>query len=261
MTRSIVTVLAAALCVGCFLLATDGMAKTARAAKKSSPAETPAQTARVLMIGDSLSVGAFGEAVQLHLAKNYGSQNVAAYASCGSSPENWLRSQPFFVTKCGYREATPDTAIMRDFLNGRKPRPTSTPKIETLVRRFHPTIVIVQQGTNWMDRNLSEPEMGAFADQLIGGARSIGGITQIVWIEPPDHSAMKRSAQNRVHNAIKKAAARDGFTTIDSSKITSYRRGRTGGDGVHYNSEASREWAAKLNPLLDARLRPRVATR
>lgn len=128
MTRSIIAVLSLALCVGCFFLATDGLARTrpGRTAKQLEPAEGPAAAARVLMIGDSLSVGAFGEAVQFHLAKNYGSQNVAAYASCGSSPENWLHDTPYFVTKCGYREATPDTAIMRDFLNGKKPRPTST---------------------------------------------------------------------------------------------------------------------------------------
>lgn len=263
MTRSIIAVLSLGLCVGCFLLATDGLARTrpARTAKSSQPAEGPAAPARVLMIGDSLSVGAFGEAVQFHLARNYGSQNVAAYASCGSSPENWLRDQPYFVTKCGYREATPDSAIMRDFLNGRKPRATSTPKIETLVRRFHPTIVIVQQGTNWMDRNLSDGEMNSFIDRFIGGARSAGGVTQILWIEPPDHSAMKRSAQNRVHRIIEQAARRDNFVVIDSRLITTYRRGRTGGDGIHYNSEASREWAAKLNPLIDAKLRGRVATR
>jgi hypothetical protein len=260
MMRSAITVLGAALCLGCFLLATDGIAKTARTSKRSSPSEAPT-AARVLMIGDSLSVGAFGEAVQFHLARNYGSQNVAAYASCGSSPENWLRGEPDFVTKCGYREATPDTAIMRDFVNGRHPRPTTTPKIESLVRRFHPTVVVIQQGTNWMDRNLSDAEMGSFIDRFVTAARSAGGVTQIVWIEPPDSSAMRRSAQNRVHGVIKRAATRDGFSTIDSRLLTSYRRGKSGGDGIHYNSEASREWAAKLNPLLDARLRPRLATR
>ncbi|MGZ5503964.1 MAG: hypothetical protein ACXWGY_04825, partial [Chthoniobacterales bacterium] len=73
MTRSAIATLAAVLCVGSFLLVTDGIA---RSAKHSSPAEAPAAPTRILMIGDSLSVGAFGEAVQLHLAKSYGSQNV-----------------------------------------------------------------------------------------------------------------------------------------------------------------------------------------
>ncbi|MGZ4967056.1 MAG: SGNH/GDSL hydrolase family protein [Chthoniobacterales bacterium] len=258
MTRFAIATLAAVLCVGSFLLVTDGIA---RSAKHSSPAEAPPVPTRILMIGDSLSVGAFGEAVQLHLAKSYGSQNVAAYASCGSSPENWLRSEPDFVTKCGYREATPDTAIMHDFLNGRRPRPTTTPKIESIVRRFRPTVVVVQQGTNWMDRNLSDAEMSSFIDRFITAARSASGVNQIIWIEPPDSSAMRRSAQNRVHRLIKEAARRDNFAVIDSRLLTSYRRGKTGGDGVHYNSEASREWAAKLNPLLDVKLRPRLATR
>ena len=32
----------------------------------------------------------------------------------------------------------------------------ATPKIETLIERYKPTIVIVQLGTNWMDQTLSD---------------------------------------------------------------------------------------------------------
>jgi hypothetical protein len=51
------------------------------------------------MIGDSLSAGPFGESVQQHLARKFGPQNVAAYASCGSSPEHWLQDEAGFYTK------------------------------------------------------------------------------------------------------------------------------------------------------------------
>src|ERR1700724_721001 len=39
----------------------------------------------VLMVGDSLTVGGFGEALQAYLLRRFGSNNVALYASCGSS--------------------------------------------------------------------------------------------------------------------------------------------------------------------------------
>jgi len=107
MIRSIVTLLALALCVGCFLMATNG-ATVAPAKRRSTP--PPAGVTRVLMIGDSLSAGAFGEAVQQHLARKFGPQNVAAYASCGSSPEHWLANEPEFYTPCGYRESTGQAA-------------------------------------------------------------------------------------------------------------------------------------------------------
>src|SRR5712671_4276366 len=41
---------------------------------------------RVLMVGDSLTVGGFGEAMQAYLLRRFGSNNVAVFASCGSSP-------------------------------------------------------------------------------------------------------------------------------------------------------------------------------
>jgi hypothetical protein len=51
------------------------------------------------MIGDSLSVGGFGEAVREHLEHEFGRQNVAFFASCGSSPESWLQNEPVFHTR------------------------------------------------------------------------------------------------------------------------------------------------------------------
>lgn len=259
MIRSVFTLLGVAICVGCFLLATNGIARPA--AKRPSEAPAGRAPTRVLMIGDSLSAGPFGEAVQQHLAIKYGPQNVAAYASCGSSPEHWLTNEPAFYTKCGYRESTPDKPpLFRDFVDGKPPKPTFTPKIEGLVRQHRPTVVVVQLGTNWMDRNLSDAEISSFLERFIDGARG-SSVRQIVWIAPPDSSSMGAKAQARVHRIIQQGGKRDGFDVIDSRQLTHYVPGKTGGDGVHYNKEASREWAARVNVSLDAKLRGRMATR
>ena len=117
------------------------------------------------MVGDSLSVGKFGEVVQVHLAQKY---PVAAYASCGSSPEHWLSGEPDFITKCGYRQHTIDSDVFRDFVNGRPPRPTLTPKLAKLINRHKPTILIVQLGTNWMDRSLTDEQMSDYLDRFVG---------------------------------------------------------------------------------------------
>ncbi len=256
MIRSIVTLLALALCVGCFLMATNG-ATVAPAKRRSTP--PPAGVTRVLMIGDSLSAGAFGEAVQQHLARKFGPQNVAAYASCGSSPEHWLANEPEFYTPCGYRESTPDKPpVFRDFVNGKPPRRTLTPKVESLVRRHQPTVVLVQLGTNWMDRNLTDAEINNFLDRFIRGARS-AAVRQVIWIAPPDSFAL-RKVQGRVHRLLQEGAARDDYELIDSRRFTHYVPGKTGGDGVHYNKESLRAWAAKINAALDSRLSVRVAS-
>ncbi|CAN5477287.1 hypothetical protein BH18VER1_BH18VER1_22310 [soil metagenome] len=253
--RSVITSLALALCVGSFLLVTDGIAV---AAKPRSKLAAPAT--RILLIGDSLSAGPFGEAVQQHLARRFGPQNVAAWASCGSSPENWLASEPEFYTKCGYRESTPDKPpVYRDFVDGKPPRPTLTPKIESLVRRHQPTVVIVQLGTNWMDRNLTDAVISGFTHRFVTAARSAGA-RQVIWIAPPDSSAF-RKVQGRVHRLLQESATRNRFEVIDSRRLTHYVPGQTGGDGIHYNTASSRDWAAKINTNLNTRLRSRVLSR
>ena len=260
MTRTVLTTLGFVLCLGSLFAVSKG-SSTPRAATRRVPVLPPQRSGpdRVLMIGDSLSVGAFGEAVQQHLAQKFGPQNVAAYASCGSSPENWLSDEPVFVTKCGYREARPNRrAIFYDFVNGRPPPRVQTPKVDALVRRHQPTIIVVQQGTNWMDRDLSPEQIRDFIHRFMRQTRA-PWVRQIIWIAPPDHSAMRRT-QGRIHALIKEAAGREGFEVIDSRQFTRYIPGKTGGDGVHYNSESSRAWAAQINDVLDSRLRRRMAS-
>ena len=76
---------------------------------------------------------------------------------------------------------------------------------------------------------------------------------KIVWIAPPDHSSL-RKVQGKVHQLIRRAAGRKGFEVIDSRKVTHYVMGKTGGDGVHYNSESSEAWARGIQRELDAKL-------
>ena len=60
---------------------------------------------------------------------------------------------------------------MSDFVNGKPPRPTLTPKMADLVRQHQPTIVVVQLGTNWMDRNLSEEQISDYLNRFVDEAR------------------------------------------------------------------------------------------
>ena len=234
--------------VGSFVLVASGKSKPAKAPEGPPPS--------ILMVGDSLSVGKFGEVVQGHLAKKY---PVAAYASCGSSPEHWLSGEPEFITKCGYRQHTADSDVFRDFVNGRPPRPTLTPKLGTLIRKHKPTILIVQLGTNWMDRSLTDAQMSTFLDRFVSEARR-GSVQEIIWITPPDSSRL-RKVQGKVHGLIRQAARRDGFQLVDSREVTRYVVGKTGGDGIHYNSEASETWARKIQGDLDSKLSRSVRDR
>lgn len=201
-------------------------------------------TERVLYIGDSLSVGTFGELISDYLVKNYGRPNVAFYASCGSSPENWLSGEPVFETKCGYRQMTPSQPLIYG-----DPMRHRTPKIEALLREHKPTIVMVQQGTNWMDRSLSDDNIRNTLDRFIDAIHSNANC-KIYWIAPPDSSRF-RNVEGRIYKLIQQHHRRGDYV-IPSHRITHYVRGKTGGDGVHYSSEAATQWAQKVIPIFDS---------
>ncbi len=203
---------------------------------------------KVMLIGDSLSVGGFGDVMESLLLKKYGSRQVAIFASCGSSPEDWLSGD--FVTNCGYRQTTPGgKPMLLEYQNGVRPRPVKTPKVRTLLGHYRPEIVIVQQGTNWMDALAAtgRPDAASYrriiADFIKELRRGNPAVT-IFWVLPPASSKYPPRVHDEVDSWINEASRKSGFYTINSRGITgAYRSGRTGGDGVHYTDAAGGSWA------------------
>ncbi len=227
-------------------------------ANKQQKPSAPPPPPKVLMIGDSLSVSGFGDVVREHLEDKFGRQNVAFFASCGSSPENWLRDEPVFHTRCGYRERTPTSDIYRDYYKGKRPPAVATPKVETLIERYKPTILIVQLGTNWMDRSLSDDQIRAILARFVSAAHR-GGTGRMIWIGPPDSSRFSK-VQNRIYRLIQQSVSR-GDPVIDSRRFTRYVLGKTGGDGIHYNRESGEAWARPVIASIDRVLTADLAAR
>ena len=225
--------------------------------KPQKPSATP-PAPKVLMIGDSLSVSGFGDVVREHLEHEFGRQNVAFFASCGSSPESWLQDEPVFHTHCGYREKTPTSDVYHDYRNGKKPPPVATPKIETLIKQYKPTIVIVQLGTNWMDQTLSDDHIRHVLERFITAVHD-GSTRRMIWIGPPDSSRFSK-VQNRIYQLIEQSVPR-GDPVIDSRRFTRYVMGKTGGDGIHYNRESGEAWAKPVNATIDQILAAEIAAR
>lgn len=258
----------AAACCSLLLLGAGspahGKSGTEAAAVSVAPVHF-SSTKKVLYIGDSLSVGAFGDAMQAALiAGGSGRERVAIYASCGSSVQHWLSSEPVHVTPCGYRETTSASRIFEDYHNGVKPRPMETPKIEKLLKKHRPDIVIIQLGTNHFD-TLEKGGMAALARQeeiFEEFARNIvkttGNLKQVIWILPPDSSKFASSIQSAISKTIRQVAERHNFSTIDSRKMTRYIYGKTGGDGVHYSTEPALQWARDVITEINRLLMPRV---
>jgi len=209
---------------------------------------------KVLLIGDSLSFGPFGEALEGYLRQRFDASDICVFASCGSSPEHWIKTSPVFMTPCGYRESTPAGAWKEDFANGRRPRPSRTPKIPEIIARFSPRMVVVQLGTNWMDGlPATVVQEGAAYKQIIREfikelrAQSPPP-ARIVWVMPPESSKYSATVKEEVDRWINECAKELGFQTISSRRITKkYVPGKTGDDGIHYGEAEAGKWAQGVN--------------
>lgn len=205
----------------------------------------------ILVIGDSLTVGPFGEFLQGFLQRRISFNKLFICASCGSSPENWLSSTPEFITPCGFRYFSGKKYFLTKYRDGKKPQKVPTPKIPQILGRFKPRIVIIQQGTNWMDELMKQrdPSGSEYKENIRAFIREIRsrGQVQIIWILPYDSSKYSAAVKDSVDRWIKECARELNFQTIDSRAITSrYIPGKSGGDGVHLSEAAAREWAVAV---------------
>lgn len=237
----LLTALIAFICGGC------------ASASRPGAAVPLGRNSKVLMVGDSLTVGPFGSRVEAWLLQNLGPNRVAVYASCGSSPESWLAAHKNFVSPCGYRETTIHRHLLKE---GRSS--VSTPKIETLLAAQRPEIVIVQLGTNHYDSLLRDgksslPQLAAIYEDFATTLRPPGGsVRMVIWITPPDSSKFPQWVEDEMDHLISATNQRHGYYTFQSRRFTRYVPGKTGSDGVHYNDAGAALWAAPVIRMLDA---------
>ena len=234
-------------------LLTAVMCGSCASATRPSLANPLGRSSKVLMIGDSLTVGPFGDQVEAWLLQNLGPNRVTVYGSCGSSPESWLAGHKNFVSPCGYRETT----VRRRLLTQSRTS-VSTPKVETLLATQRPEIVIIQLGTNHFDSLLREgksalPELANIYENFANALRPPGGsVRMVIWITPPDSSKFPQWVEDEIERLISTTNKRHGYYTFQSRRFTHYVPGKTGSDGVHYNDAGAAIWAAPVIRMLNA---------
>ena len=250
----------ARLCL--LMLVVLSMALPAPAADGGSPPKVIPP--KCLCIGDSFSVGRFGRALENSLVRGLGRSRVWLYASCGSDVEDWLPTEPVFETPCGYRESTPNTSVYEDYHDGKRPRRVPTPKIDALVRKCQPDVLIVQLGTNNFDKleqggEAAIPEQQAYFDQFATTVlKNAPPHCQVIWITPPDSLRFPDWIETAIAKIITTTAERHHFDLVDSRLYTHYEKGKSGDDGVHYNREQAFSWAGLVVKQLNRKIRVRT---
>lgn len=189
---------------------------------------------RVLLIGDSHSVGVYGSELD-KLFRQTGA-SVRSVGSSGASP-SWFWNNT--VTKSGYvdRRADGSKDQPKDW---RTPR--ATPAFRKLLNEHHPELVVISLGANMLgaSRSVIERDCGRLVDE----ARNAGA--RVFWVGPPDARSSATNSKRDTFYSIISQCLNGRATVIDSRRFTKYPA--SGGDGVHYwgteGMATARKWAA-----------------
>lgn len=185
-------------------------------------------TQTILFIGDSHTVGPFGQHLDEVLRSN--GARVATYGSCGSIPKWWSNGQR---TTCGY--------FSKD-LNGRvfNSNTYATPKINELLDKIRPDVVLLEFGGNYS--KISDDQI-VIQDikKIVKTVKDSGA--RCYWVTAPDSRTL-REARHRTLKLTIEAIGLD-CPIFNSLTVTHYPQ--TGGDGIHYSFPSAipiaKKWA------------------
>ena len=208
--------------------------------RKSRPV-TSARAPRVLFLGDSMSMGAFGKTVDAKLrAAGY---DVYTYVAGGATPYYWLSRYAPIASDIGFWKKTPSG-------EQRVRTVKAVPKVEPLIEACNPDIVVIQTGVNLYstlrskrrtrEGNVEEVESLC---RNMASAVTQGG-RRCYWIAPPQSHAERYPVelQKEMGSLMKRVVGRYG-RVFDSRKVTKFTDPYPKTDGIHYGPTEARQWA------------------
>ncbi|MEM0896046.1 MAG: hypothetical protein AAGJ79_04105 [Verrucomicrobiota bacterium] len=196
---------------------------------------------KVLYLGDSMSMGAFGETFDREM-RDAGC-DVFTHVAGGATPYYWLSRYSPIASSIGYWEKTPSTESRQKYIR-------AVPKVEKLVEQYRPDVVVVQTGTNLYatlrskrrtkEANILEVE--TLLQNMAKAATMYGA--DIYWVTPPQSHPRRYpyELQEEMATIMKRAVSRYG-RVFDSRRVTEFTDPYPKTDGIHYGPTEAREWA------------------
>jgi lysophospholipase L1-like esterase len=185
---------------------------------------------RVLIIGDSQTVGPYGKTID-ELARATGA-TVSTHASWGASPP-W-----YFSGQDTYKYWTHDSAGHEETRMN-----TATPKLNELLAAERPDVVVVTMGGNMIASNASQADVTMQVSQ-IGNAVTASG-AELIWVGPPKYDPQKRTPElvDQFYQKLENIVPEFGSLIDSRPHISEY----AGTDGLHYSGnkgeKIARQWA------------------
>ncbi len=200
--------------------------------------------ARVLYLGDSLSIGAFGRTFDAAL-RSEGFQ-VHTVAAGGASPYHWLRNYQSLPCTVGYWEKSESNERREGCV-------PAVPKLEDLMSETKPDVVVVQTGVNLYAtlRSQRRPkqenvaEVRSLIDQMCRSISDGGAVSY--WILPPrsHENRYSRELQEELAALMRGVVASHGEMVFESRAVTEFADPYPATDGIHYRPAEAAGWAEK----------------
>lgn len=221
---------------------------------------------RMLYLGDSMSLGGFGDQLDRQLRLDPVVSQLHTYLACGVFPLSWTLIPPYanIRTGCGFcsMEPSPYPWAPRRFMDtygkpsGHVPSSHRVPKIEHLLQSVKPEVLVVQLGNNFFScfkdkrtiqqgyhrkyiRSLTIP----FLKLLIAESSSL---KRIYWVTPPQAGSVSREIQDFVYREIEYCCG-DFASLIDSRTITRYPYRVMDSDHEHFWGDEAVSWANEVH--------------
>ncbi|MEM1297300.1 MAG: hypothetical protein AAGH89_18190, partial [Verrucomicrobiota bacterium] len=205
-----------------------------------------AAQSKVLYLGDSLSMGAFGRTLDANMRSE--KLEVYTYVAGGASPYYWLSRYEPISCSIGYWEKTPTLEKRVGYIR-------EVPKVESLLDSYKPDVVVVQTGVNLYatlrsKRREKADNIKVVETLIMDMCRAVHSKgAHSYWITPPE-SHPKRfpsDLQQELTKIMKRVVGGLGGKVFESAEVTHWTAEYpSGSDGIHYGPDQSIDWASKV---------------
>lgn len=214
----------------------DPAAPVAAQAGSAQPAEGAARRPSLLVLGDSILFGGFGQSLDAKLRER---GEVWLYGSCGASSMSFLRG---VRSECGSVRFEPGRP--RERING----PAPTPRVDQLLATVKPDAALLVLGTNFLCCAAeAAPDVRALVDRLVAAK------VPCLWVGVPSYRTPPSRTLTR-HYAMLEEAIGDRCSVLDARTLGI--QFRDVGDRVHVEPQSGEQWADAVVGVTFDRLLP-----
>ncbi|MEP6955404.1 MAG: hypothetical protein ABI883_01155 [Chthoniobacterales bacterium] len=229
----------------------------------------PGEQLNVLILGDSLALCGFGKRLDERFRNDPRVRSTFTYMACGTNPLSWLKHKPYehVKTQCGFWSIESDGSgpprELQDTYGMRRnqaPKAHLVPKIEDLLMKAHPDIIVVQTGSNlfglFPDSKTVRPTKDAstLKNYLVPFREKLttppSRLRRIYYVNPPTSGRTGAEVQDFVLAQTEAQMSGTGLV-IDSRKLVSYPYRHMDPDKEHFLGADMDEWADKVFALID----------